>query len=66
MLKQYCLEGILANESSARTKDFLLWSDLQASNFEIVRTGVHSLGLFIIKNMVEAISTIKMLLFITN
>ena len=28
MLKQYCLEGILAKESSPRTKDFLLWSDL--------------------------------------
>ena len=32
MLKQYCLEGILAKESSPRTKDFLLWSDLQISN----------------------------------
>ena len=29
MLKQYCLEGILAKESSPRTKDFLLFSDLQ-------------------------------------
>ena len=29
MLKQYCLEGILAKESSPRTKDFLLWRDLQ-------------------------------------
>ena len=29
MLKQYCLEGILAKESSPRTKDFPLWSDLQ-------------------------------------
>ena len=28
MLKQYCLEGILAKESSTRTKDLLLWSDL--------------------------------------
>ena len=27
--KQYCLEGILAKESSPRTKDFLLWRDLQ-------------------------------------
>ena len=27
MLKQYCLEGILAKESSPRTKDLLLWSD---------------------------------------
>ena len=26
--KQYCLEGILAKESSPRTKDFLLWRDL--------------------------------------
>ena len=29
ILKQYCLEGILAKESSPRTKDFLLWRDLQ-------------------------------------
>ena len=28
ILKQYCLEGILAKESSPRTKDFLLWRDL--------------------------------------
>ena len=28
MLKQYCLEGILAKESSSKTKDFLLRSDL--------------------------------------
>ena len=28
MLKQYCLEGILAKVSYPRTKDFLLWSDL--------------------------------------
>ena len=27
--KQYCLKGILAKESSPRTKDFPLWSDLQ-------------------------------------
>ena len=32
MLKQYCLEGILAKESSTRTKDLLLWSDLQPMN----------------------------------
>ena len=32
IFKQYCLEGILAKESSPRTKDFLLWSDLLASN----------------------------------
>ena len=31
--KQYCLEGILAKESSPRTKDILLWRDLQVSNF---------------------------------
>ena len=30
--KQYCLEGILAKESSPRTKDFLLWRDLQRPN----------------------------------
>ena len=30
--KQYCLEGILAKESSPRTKDFLLWRDLQKVN----------------------------------
>ena len=29
MLKQYCFEGILAKESSLRTKDFLLCRDLQ-------------------------------------
>ena len=28
MLKQYCLKGILAKESSPRTKDFLLRRDL--------------------------------------
>ena len=32
MLKQYCLKGILAKESSTRTKDFLLWSDLHKNN----------------------------------
>ena len=32
ILKQYCLEGILAKESSPRTKDFLLWRDLQREN----------------------------------
>ena len=31
--KQYCLKGILAKESSPRTKDFLLWSDLLKSNY---------------------------------
>ena len=30
ILKQYCLEGILAKESSPRTKDFLLWRDLHS------------------------------------
>ena len=29
IFKQYCLEGILAKESSPRTKDFLLCRDLQ-------------------------------------
>ena len=29
MLKQYCLEGILAKESSVTTIDFLLCRDLQ-------------------------------------
>ena len=32
MLKQYCLRGILAKESSLRTKDLLLWSDLHYWN----------------------------------
>ena len=31
--KQYCLKGILAKESSPRTKDFLLWRDLLCGNF---------------------------------
>ena len=31
--KQYCLEGILTKESSTRTKDFLLWSDLHSCIF---------------------------------
>ena len=35
MLKQYCLEGILAKESSPGTKDFLLWSDLHVDNTNI-------------------------------
>ena len=30
--KQYCLEGILAKESSPTTKDFLLWRDLHKTN----------------------------------
>ena len=32
MLKQYCLKGILAKESSPRTKDFPLLSDLLTFN----------------------------------
>ena len=31
--KQYCLEGILAKESSPRAKDFLLWRDLLMLNW---------------------------------
>ena len=35
-LKQYCLEGILAKESSPRTKDFLLWRDLHPTNLKLL------------------------------